>query len=262
MFARGTGSDSVPADADNADYWVYKRCAAVKIDDLGGAQDSNWAYGEVIRLDGATLQKDLIKINADTHLLEGPSTTDWSWQVGSSKGKWSEGNRTLDINSTQGFVCLALTVQFPNLWNGVYGFNASDGSSLLGSDVTINLNADVNLSGTGVGGLGFDSASKLQTFAGTFKGNGNKITLAIGEPYGKRGDNTIESTSDASVGNGKLYRHGRLGFFAAIGGGATVNNLTVDGFMKFDNGLSVDAGSLAATITGDAIRSAALRATR
>lgn len=61
VFARGTGSDSVPADADNADYWVYKRCAAVKIDDLGGAQDSNWAYGEVIRLDGTTLQKDLIK---------------------------------------------------------------------------------------------------------------------------------------------------------------------------------------------------------
>lgn len=251
VFARGTGSDSVPADADNADYWVYKRCAEVKIDDLGGAQDSNWAYGEVIRLDGTTLQKDLIKINADTHLLEGPSTTDWSWQVGSSKGKWSEGNRMLDINSTQGFVCLALTVQFPNLWNGVYGFNASDGSSLLGSDVTINLNTDVNLSGTGVGGLGFDSANRLQTFAGTFNGNGKKITLAIGEPYGKRGDNAIES-GDTSAGNGKIYRHGRLGLFAAIGGGATVNNLTIDGFMKFDNGLSVDAGLLAATITGKA----------
>lgn len=57
VFARGTGSDSVPADSCNADYWVYKRCAAVKIDDLGGAQDSNWAYGEVIRLDGATAAK-------------------------------------------------------------------------------------------------------------------------------------------------------------------------------------------------------------
>lgn len=249
VFARGTGSDT---DTSKEDCWVYKRCSATKIDDLGGAQDSNWAYGEVIRLDGQNLKKDLIKINADTHKLEGPSTTDWSWQVGSSKGKWSEGNRTLDINSTQDFVCLALSVQFPSLWNGVYGFNASDGSSLLGSEVTINLNADVNLSGTGVGGLGFDSANRLQTFAGTFKGNGNKITLAIGEPYGKRGDNTIESTSDASAGNGKIYRHSRLGLFAAIGGGATVNNLTIDGFMKFDNGLSVDAGSLAATITGKA----------
>lgn len=251
VFARGTGSDSVPVDANNADYWVYKRCAAAKIDDLGGAQDSNWAYGEVIRLDGTTLQKDLIKINADTHLLEGPSTTDWSWQVGSSEGKWSEGNRILDINRTQDFVCLALSVQFANLWNGVYGFGATDGSSLLGSDVTINLNTDVNLSGTGVSGLGFDSANRLQTFAGTFKGNGKKITLAIGEPYGMRGDNAIES-GDTSAGNGKIYRHSCLGLFAAIGAGATVNNLTIDGSIKFDNGLGVDAGSLAATITGKA----------
>ena len=251
VFARGTGSDNIPTNADNADYWVYKRCAEVKIDDLGGAQDSNWAYGEVIRLDGTTLQKDLIKINADTHLLEGPSTTDWSWQVGSSEGKWSEGNRILDINRTQDFVCLALSVQFANLWNGVYGFGATDGSSLLGSDVTINLNTDVNLSGTGVSGLGFDSANRLQTFAGTFNGNGKKITLAIGEPYGKRGDNAIES-GDTSAGNGKIYRHSCLGLFAAIGAGATVNNLTIDGSIKFDNGLGVDAGSLAATITGKA----------
>ena len=251
VFARGTGSDNIPTNADNADYWVYKRCAAAKIDDLGGAQDSNWAYGEVIRLDGTTLQKDLIKINADTHLLEGPSTTDWSWQVGSSDGKWSEGNRTLNINSTQDFVCLALSVQFADLWNGVYGFGATDGSVLLGSGVTINLNADVNLSGTGVGGLGFDSANRLQTFAGTFNGNGKKITLAIGEPYGMRGNAEIKS-SDTTAGNGKIYRHSCLGLFAAIGGGATVNNLTIDGAMKFDNGLSVDAGSLAATITGKA----------
>lgn len=252
VFARGTGSDSVPADADNADYWVYKRCAEAKIDDLGGAQDSNWVCGEVIRLDGEKLKTDLIKINMDKHKLEGPSTTDWKWQVGYDTGKkWSDKNRTLNINSTQDFVCLALSVQFANLWNGVYGFNGSDGSSLLGSDVIINLNADVNLSGTGVVGLGFDSANKLQTFRGAFNGGNYKITLAIGEPYGIR-DNKPIASDDTSPGNGKVYRHSRLGLFAAIGGGATVNDLTVDGSIKFDNGLGVDAGSLAATITGNA----------
>ena len=250
VFARGTGSDSVPADADNADYWVYKRCAEAKIDDLGGAQDSNWACGEVIRLDGEKLKTDLIKINMDEHKLEGPSTTDWKWQVGYDTGKkWSDKNRTLNINSTQDFVCLALSVQFANLWNGVYGFNESEGSSLLGSGVTINLNADVNLSGTGVVGLGFDSANNLQTFRGTFNGNGKTITLAIGEPYGMRGKDAVDSNDP---GNGKLYRHSRLGLFAAIGDGATVNNLTVDGSITFDNGLGVGAGSLAATITGNA----------
>ena len=258
VFARGTGNDSVPADAGNSDYWVYKRCPATKIDDLGSDQNAGCGYGEVVRLDGEKLQKDLITINMDRHELEGPSTANWSWQVGSSNGKWSEGNRTLTIKKTQDFVCLALSVQFSNLWNGVYGLNPKDKAQLLGSDVKIELNADVDLSGTGVVGLGFDSANKLQTFMGAFNGGNHKITLAIGEPYGMRDNAPIES-GDTSAGNGKIYRHNRLGLFAAIGGDAkaknptaTVNNLTVDGSIKFDNGLGVDAGSLAATITGNA----------
>ena len=251
VFARGTGSDT---DTSTDDCWVYKRCAAKKVDDLGGAKGAGWGYGQVIRL-GDEL-KNLININMDEHKLEGPSTA--NWKVSSSGGGWSESNRELDINSTQDFVCLALSVQFANLWNGVEGFSGPDGSALLGSDVTINLNADVNLSGTGVVGLGFDSANKLQTFRGTFNGNNHKITLAIGEPYGIR-DNKPIASDDTSRGNGKIYRHNRLGLFAAIGGDAkaknptaTVNNLTIDGSIKFDNGLGVDAGSLAATITGKA----------
>lgn len=253
VFARGTGSDT---NTSTDDCWVYKRCAAKKVDDLGGAKGVGWGYGEVIRLDGEKLKKDLIKINMDEHKLEGPSTTDWSWQVGSSDGEWSKGNRTLTIKKTQDFVCLALSVQFANLWNGVYGLDPKNKEQLLGSDVTIKFNGDVNLSGTGVVGLGFDSANNLQTFRGTFNGDGKTITLAIGEPYGMRGNDAVDSNDP---GNGKLYRHSRLGLFAAIGGDAkaqnptaTVNNLTVDGSIKFDNGLGVDAGSLAATITGNA----------
>lgn len=257
VFARGTGSDNVASDDDNADCWVYKRCQEAKIDDLGGAQDSNCAYGQVIRLDGKKLRKDLIKVNMINHTLEVPSTDDWSWQVGSSDGKWSDGNRTFTIKSTQDFVCLALTVQFPSLWNGVYGFGGADGSVLL-SGVTINLAGNIDLSGTGVGGLGFDSANKPQPFTGTFNGNNYTITLAIGEPYGMRSDSvhgdTVIEANDSTAGNGKIYRHSRLGLFNAIGYGATsatVNSLTIDGSIKFDNGLSVDAGSLAATIAGD-----------
>lgn len=250
VFARGTGSDSVPADADNADYWAYKRCPATKIDDLGSDQNAGCGYGEIVRLDGHTLRKDLIKINMDKHELEGPSTTDWSWQVGYGRS-WNDGNRELTITSEKDFACFALSLQFGALWNGVYGLNPDNRGQLLGSNVTINLSANINLLGTGIGGLGFDNASNLQIFQGTFNGNGHTITLGVGEPYGIRGDNAIAS-NDTSDGNGKIYRHSRLGLFAAIGGGATVNNLTVDGVMKFDNGLGVDAGSLAATITGDA----------
>lgn len=251
VFARGTGKDTDKTSDDSGNYWVYNRCPATKIDDLGGAKNTAYGYGEVIRLDDDKLPKDLIRINASTHKLEGPST-DWSWQVGYDRHlEWSKGNRVLNINNKQDFVCLALSVQFANLWNGVYGLDPKNKEQLLGSDVTINLNADVNLSGTGVVGLGFDSANNLQTFKGTFNGNNHKITLAIGEPYGMRGNTAIESV-DTTAGNGKIYRHSRLGLFAAIGGGATVNDLTVDGSIKFDNGLGVDAGSLAATITGNA----------
>ena len=243
VFARGTGNDK---DTSTDDCWVYKRCATAKrVDDLGGAQGASNGCGQVIRLDGKKLKKDLIKIKMDEHKLEGRSATDWSWQVGfDTHLEWSRGNRTLNIKSVEDFVCLALTVQFPSLWIGVYGFGGADGSVLLGSDVTINLEGNIDLSGTGVMGLGFDSASNLQTFKGTFNGNNYTINLAIGEPYGIRDNN------GTSAGNGKIYRHSRLGLFPAIGGGATVNNLTIDGVMNFDNGLAVDAGSLAATITG------------
>ena len=259
VFACGTGSDKVASDDDNADYWVYKRCQEVKIDDLGGAQDSSSAYGQVIRLDGEKLQKDLIKVNMNDHTLEAPSTDDWSWQVGSSDGKWSDNNRTFTIKNTQDFVCLALTVQFPGLWNGVYGFGGTDGSVLL-AGVTINLTGNVDLTGTGVEGLGFDNASKPQPFTGTLNGNNHTITLAIGEPYGMRSDSvrgdTPIASNDTTAGNGKIYRRSRLGLFSAIGSGttgATVSGLTIDGSMRFDNGLPVDAGSLAATITGDVV---------
>lgn len=251
VFACGTGSDSVPSDANNnGDYWVHKRCPQTKIDDLGSDQNAGCGYGEVVRLDGSKLQNDLIKINMDEHKLEGPSTTDWKWQIGYGKS-WNDGNRELTIANEKDFACLALSLQFGALWNGVYGLNPDNRGQLLGSDVTIHLNASINLSGTGIGGLGFDNASNLQIFQGTFNGSGHIITLGIGEPYGMRGDNPIAS-NDTSNGNGKIYRHSRLGLFAAIGGNAKVNDLTVDGSITFDNGLGVDAGSLAATITGNA----------
>ena len=245
VFARGTGKDVDKTNDDSGNYWVYKRCPATEIDDLGGTQGAANGYGEVIRLDGEKLPKDLIQIKEITHKLMGPSDSIWNWQIGYGKS-WNDGNKVLTISSEKDFACLALSLQFGTLWNGVYGLNPANRNQLLESGVTINLEGNIDLSGTGVMGIGFDSASKPQTFKGTFNGNNHTITLAIGEPYGIRDNN------GTSAGNGKIYRHSRLGLFPAIGGGATVNNLTIDGVMNFDNGLAVDAGSLAATITGNA----------
>lgn len=254
VFARGTGSDSEPTNSNEKDYWIYKRCKdAPKIDDLGGAQDASKGYGEVVRLDGSKLKWNLIQLNETTHKPEGPSSANYSWQVGYVNGadsdKWNQ-DHTLDIDDIQDFVVLALSIQTGGLYNGVFG-PTSNMADLLGSQTVINLNCDVDLSGTGIGGLGLDSPNNGVSFSGTFNGNNHKVTLAVGEPYGTRDGKTL-AAGDASDGNGKIYRHGRLGLFNAIGGAAKVSNLTIGGFMKFDNGLSVDAGSLAASITGTA----------
>lgn len=254
VFARGTGSDSEPTNSNEKDYWIYKRCKdAPKIDDLGGAQDASKGYGEVVRLDGSKLKWNLIQLNETTHKPEGPSSANYSWQVdyvnGADSDKWNQ-DHTLDIDDIQDFVVLALSIQTGGLYNGVFG-PTSNMADLLGSQTVINLNCDVNLSGTGIGGLGLDSLNNGVSFSGTFNGNNHKVTLAVGEPYGTRDGKTL-AAGDTSDGNGKIYRHGRLGLFNAIGGAAKVSNLTIGGFMKFDNGLSVDAGSLAASITGTA----------
>lgn len=254
VFARGTGSDSEPTNSNEKDYWIYKRCKdAPKIDDLGGAQDASKGYGEVVRLDGSKLKWNLIQLNETTHKPEGPSSANYSWQVGYVNGadsdKWNQ-DHTLDIDDIQDFVVLALSIQTGGLYNGVFG-PTSNMADLLGNQTVINLNCDVDLSGTGIGGLGLDSLNNGVSFSGTFNGNNHKVTLAVGEPYGTRDGKTL-AAGDTSDGNGKIYRHGRLGLFNAIGGAAKVSNLTIGGFMKFDNGLSVDAGSLAASITGTA----------
>lgn len=88
---------------------------------------------------------------------------------------------------------------------------------------------------------------------GKLNGNGTNgngtINLAVGEPYGTR-DGAVLGEGDTSKGNGKIYRHGRLGLFAAVNG-ATISNVTIAGSMKFDNGSAIDAGSLAGAIVGN-----------
>lgn len=252
VFALGSGSD---AEATNDNYWLYKRPAAARIDDL--------TYNQVIRLTGeeGKLSKNLIKLDESTfyqplcNLSGAPDAGNgagysWGNQLRSQDGDGRSG--TYLINDADTFACIAMTVQTNGYFGGVFGVSANTITSWYGnSGNTFSITSNIDLRGTGLEGLACDGSGQVNAFVGAVEGNHHTVTLAIGEPYGTRNGNSL-GANDSTEGNGKIYRHSRLGLFAAIGGGATVNNLTVDGVMKFDNGLGVDAGSLAATITGKA----------
>ena len=224
IFAAGSGSDSGTAAGD-AKKWQYKRPSTpVKIDDVYGC-------GQVIRL-GNPLSENLISIN-EAH----------QWNFSSKLVKTGD---AFALASIDDFAKLAITWQTNGYYSMVDGVTENNLNGLQSSTITVN--GTIDLKGTGLTGFTQDRADGSQVFSGTLNGGGT-INLAVGEPYGKRGEAVLDG-NDTSDGNGKIYRHGRLGLFAAVNG-ATISNVTIAGSMKFDNGSAIDAGSLAGTIVGN-----------
>lgn len=218
IFAVGDGSDADKGAAG----WTFKRSnTASKTDDIA-------TYGEVIRLGGG-----FFKLDADTHKLTLPDSL-------------TAANGVYTLTSVEDFAKLAITWQTNGYYSMVEGVSENNPNILQSSTITVN--GTIDLKGTGLTGFTQDRADGSQVFSGTLNGGGT-INLAVGEPYGKRGEAVLDG-NDTSNGNGKIYRHGRLGLFAAIGG-ATISNVTIAGSMKFDNGSAIDAGSLAGAIVGN-----------
>lgn len=224
IFAAGSGSDSGAAAGD-IKKWQYKRPSTpVKIDDV-------YSYGQVIRL-GNPLSEDLISINKEHQ-----------WNFSSKLVKTGD---AFALASIDDFAKLAITWQTNGYYSMVDGVTENNLNGLQSSTITVN--GTIDLKGTGLTGFAQDRADGSQVFSGTLNGGGT-INLAVGEPYGKR-DEAVLDDNDTSNGNGKIYRHGRLGLFAAVNG-ATISNVTIAGSMKFDNGSAIDAGSLAGAIVGN-----------
>lgn len=229
IFAAGSGSDSGTAAGDTTK-WQYKRPSTpVKIDDV-------YSCGQVIRL-GNPLSEDLISIN-ETH----------QWNFSSKLVKTGD---AFALASIDDFAKLAITWQTNGYYSMVDGVTENNLNGLQSSTITVN--GTIDLKGTGLTGFTQDRADGSQVFSGTLNGGGTNgngtINLAAGEPYGMRGKAVLDG-NDTSNGNGKIYRHGRLGLFAAVNG-ATISNVAIAGSMKFDNGSAIDAGSLAGTIVGN-----------
>lgn len=224
IFAAGNGSDGKLTD-DGATGWTFKRSnTASKTDDIA-------TYGEVIRL-GRGLSESFITLDPNTHVLTLPISLE-------------SANSAYALTSVEDFAKLAITWQTNGYYSMVTGVSDDNLNGLQSSTITVN--GTIDLRGTGLTGFSQDRASDSQVFSGTLSGSG-AINLAVGEPYGMRGEAEIVE-SDTSKGNGKIYRHGRLGLFAAVNG-ASISNVTIAGSMKFDNGSAIDAGALAGTISG------------
>ena len=223
IFAVGEGSDADKGAAG----WTFKRSnTASKTDDIA-------TYGEVIRLGG-----DFIKLDVDTHKLTLPDSL-------------TAANGAYTLTSVEDFAKLAITWQTNGCYSMVEGVSENNPNILQSSTITVN--GTIDLKGTGLTGFTQDRADGSQVFSGTLNGGGTNgngtINLAVGEPYGMRGG-AVLGGNDTTNGNGKIYRHGRLGLFAAVNG-ATISNVTIAGSMKFDNGSAIDAGSLAGAIVGN-----------
>ena len=224
IFAAGSGSDSGTAAGDTMK-WQYKRPSTpVKIDDV-------YSCGQVIRL-GNPLSENLISIN-EAH----------RWNFSSKLVKTGD---AFALASIDDFAKLAITWQASGYYSMVDGVTENNLNGLQSSTITVN--GTIDLKGTGLTGFTQDRADGSQVFSGTLNGGGT-INLAVGEPYGMRGKAVLDG-NDTSDGNGKIYRHGRLGLFAAVNG-ATISNVTIAGSMKFDNGSAIDAGSLVGAIVGN-----------
>lgn len=220
IFAVGDGSNGNVAD-EGTTGWTYKRSnKASKTDDIA-------TYGEVIRLGDS-----FITLDPSTHKLTLPASL-------------AQTNGAYALTTAEDFAKFAITWQTNGYYSMVNGVTENNLNGLQSSTITVN--DTIDLTGTGLTGFTQDRADGSQVFSGALNGNG-PIKLAVGEAYGLRGNAPL-GADDISAGNGRIYRHGRPGLFAAING-ATVSNVTIAGSMKFDNGVGIDAGSFAGTVAG------------
>ncbi len=230
IFAVGDGSGDKLTDQVTTG-WIFRRSStASKTDDIA-------TYGEVIRL-GKGLGNSFIALDPNSHKLTLPTSL-------------TSGGGAYTLTSVEDFAKLAITWQTNGYYSMVDGVTENNLNGLQSSTITVN--GTIDLKGTGLTGFTQDRADGSQVFSGTLNGGGTNgngtINLAVGEPYGMRGG-AVLGEGDTSNGNGKTYRHGRLGLFAAVNG-ATISNVTIAGSMKFDNGSAIDAGSLAGVIVGN-----------
>lgn len=211
IYALGNGNN---LDADGT-VWSLTRYSGT---DRGGSDIGNW--GAVIRLGGNLSEgKDgVFTFNEEAHTVT----------INSSVKNGTEA----DINGANQFAAYALAFEFSKTDTGKTETLNLKSKVDRDQKQIVNLTGNVNLTNTGIIGIGKDNIEKgksAQLFKGTLDGGNYKITLDIGATYG----NNISEDNNAA---GQLYAkrsdqrdtHYSLALIP-FAGDITISNLTIDG---------------------------------
>lgn len=216
IYALGNGNN-LSSDGSG---WSLTRYSG---EDRGGSDIGNW--GSVIRL-GTNLSE---KINTSTNETSNSvftfNKTDHTVTINNGTGE--------NISDTNAFVAYALAFVFANTDTGKTEALKVNKKVNRDDKQNVTLTGDVDLTGTGIIGIGKDNIEKgksAQKFEGTLDGGGHTITLDIGTPYG----NGISAPNNNAA--GQLYAkrsnerdtHYSLALIP-FAGDVTISKLTIAG---------------------------------
>ena len=189
IYALGNGNNL----DSNGSGWSLTRYSGA---DRGGSDIGNW--GSVIRL-SKNLSEKINTSTSETSINE-TSNSVFTFNETAHTVTINNGNET-EISNTNDFAAYALAFVFAS--TDTRETEALKVKKNVNRDdkQNVTLTGDVDLTGTGIIGIGKDSIEKgksAQKFTGTLDGGGHTITLDIGTPYGV----AIKDTDNAA---GQLY---------------------------------------------------------
>ena len=209
VYALGDGNS---LNADESSWSLIRYSGA----DRGGSDIGNW--GAVVRLGGKLSEgnEGVVTFDQDAHTV----------RVQNGIGS--------EIGSANAFAAYALAFDLSKVYTGS-GSSASAALSFANSvdaavSQTVTLTGDIDLTGTGILGIGKDNDVFSQKFQGTLDGTSHTITLDIGRTYGAN----VPDTGDNAA--GQLYAkrsdqrdaHYSLALIP-FAGDVTIRDLTIAG---------------------------------
>lgn len=198
-----------------------KKISQMELDDIGN-------YGEIYRI------ADFLSVDSTGYAVTFSHTL-------------SKTGEEYQFSDARDYACFALAWQARGYFPTVSGITKENWSDLKENTCKIKLNSDVDLRGTGIGGLTRDVSGSEDIFYGSLDGNGKKLILDIGAEY-------QDDTAKVTRGDGRIYWHNATGLFAGLSGGASVSNLTLEGSIRISNNRisgNMVSGGLAAILSCD-----------